>query len=216
MARQRRRKKLDNKGFTLVELVACFAVLGIFMVAATMLITSSSNVYYKVRTVSNGLQVSNNVMDKIAGELQGAKGDSFTSSSYETETGADIEKAMIISADNTGLELVDKDGKHLLLSSQDKNMVLHHYAINTFDEDGNPVTAVEAVDWRFDPEALMGYEVKSLKFYKTGENFKPGIVQVELVLHSPQYGDYTSERYINCYNIKEKSDIYYSSSTVAK
>lgn len=65
-------KKMDNNGFTLLEMVVCFVLLGILLVAAAQIISSTSQVYYYTKSVSYGMQASQVVATEVRGDLEEA------------------------------------------------------------------------------------------------------------------------------------------------
>ena len=51
----RKQRQLNkDTGFTLVELIVCFALLGIFMVCAMLIISSVMGIYYHAKGVDTG------------------------------------------------------------------------------------------------------------------------------------------------------------------
>ena len=54
-----------TNGTTLVELMVAFAIAGIFMVSATMLISSFTNVYLRIINRNRIQDISNVVMEKV-------------------------------------------------------------------------------------------------------------------------------------------------------
>ena len=64
--------KKDNQGSTLVEMIVCFALLGIFMACAAALITSITSIYYTIKGEIYSREVSDIVMTKIVSEIDGA------------------------------------------------------------------------------------------------------------------------------------------------
>jgi prepilin-type N-terminal cleavage/methylation domain-containing protein len=194
---KRNRKK--NRGMTLVELMVSFALISIFMVSATMLISSISNIYYQAKGVSYGLQVTNILQGKISEELAGALNEDITSDDFLDASGAGISGAMLISQDC--IEFTNSDGSHVNLGLYEKEgkkyLSLHYYPVPTGSDGSN---LYEAVDWTFDKETYMGYSVTDLKFSRPGGDYDYNIIQIDLTITSPKYGDYTTTEYVQCYN----------------
>jgi hypothetical protein len=46
----------------------------------------------------------------------------------------------------------------------------------------------------------MGYSVTDLKFSRPGGDYDYNIIQIDLTITSPKYGDYTTTEYVQCYN----------------
>ena len=65
----------NNQGTTLVEMLVCFVLLAIFLVAAFSIITHISSLYFQVKGETYGKQVSDILMEKIQSEIEGAKFD---------------------------------------------------------------------------------------------------------------------------------------------
>lgn len=216
---KRRRPKQQNrikqilkarKGVTLVELVVTFALMSLFATSVCMMLSSAINVYHQIRGLSNARQVSDTLLDKIAGTIEGAR---------DNGTPATEGKVMKLYEEGKVIELIDKTGSPIAISSTEsgsaivgrekttsypiKQLLIFYYPVtkpNNFD----------AVDWTFDQAAYMGFEIESLKFtWVAGEDsdFPKNVIKIELVLHSNRYGSYPSERYVECYNFdKVNSD----------
>ena len=68
-------KKLRNKkGFTLIELIVTFVLIGIFMVSATAVMSSFMHVFARVKSISSAQNVADVLLTKAAGELSGGQG----------------------------------------------------------------------------------------------------------------------------------------------
>ena len=61
----------------------------------------------------------------------------------------------------------------------------------------------DAVDWKFDSKAYLGYSVDELKFESPGSGYPENVLKMTLVLNSERYGDYTSTYYIKCVNVEK-------------
>ena len=64
--------KRNNGGYTLAETIVCFALLGIFVVAAAVLIESSTEVYYNTKSDSGGHETVQTLLKDVRGELEDA------------------------------------------------------------------------------------------------------------------------------------------------
>lgn len=72
-------KKLQNKkGFTLIELIVTFVLIGIFMVSATAVMSSFMHVFARVKSISSAQNVADVLLTKAAGELSGGQGGGFS------------------------------------------------------------------------------------------------------------------------------------------
>lgn len=194
-------KKLNNAGMTLIELVVSFALLGLFMVAATKVISNTVTLYYSAKSITNGLQVSNIISAKIESELESALCDA----TIQTDCSMLItEPSSITTPDGeiTGgskVEFYDHSGSHLTIGLDENSYLVLHY----FDQT-NPSGAGD--DWKFDDASYMGYNIKQLVISKAGAQYKGNILRVDLVLYSSKYGEYSSTNYIECYNYMDATD----------
>lgn len=186
--------KRNTEGFTLVELTVTFALLSIFIVAAAVIISSTMNVYYQAKGAGYGLQISEIIYDKIAQELERATPSVFQSAQAPDEAGA-----MYLGAET--VEFVDEEGRHAKIGTSEKDggqyLQITYYVSDK--NDGEKTDAAVEM-WCFDEKAYMGYSIKSLRFFRDPEEFLDNVICVELVLYSPQYGEYAATRYISCYN----------------
>jgi hypothetical protein len=211
----RKKRKLNNSGLTLVELIVTFMLLGIFMVAASMMISSIMNVYYEAKGTSYGLQVTKLLNDKIAEKLEGALVESINSVSAGDADATDSSNkvAMSISGDGEKIEFIDKTGSHVYLglwsdedeASGDKYLTVHYYEVASSNPDADNI--YDAVDWRFDSAAYMGYSIKELKFSKPAGAYGGNIIKVELTITSSKYGDFSSTQFVECYNFDDGTNI---------
>lgn len=189
---KKRYGKLNNKGMTLVEMITTFALIGIFMVAATRMISYVIGIYYAASGNSYGLQVSGIISGKVIGQIEGAC-NAQTPVVSISENGI----SQIHFADATG-SYVTITAQPLKDGNEEQNYLTIHY---------DPVTEgsikYEAVDWRFDPGVYMGYYVKNLEFENPGPDYPENVMRMILTLHHERYGDYISTYYIKCANVEE-------------
>lgn len=95
--------RIKNRGTTLVEMITTFALISLFMVAATKVISNVVSVYYSAKSISTTLQVSDIIATKIKGEIEGAMTTNLIRKNAEgTETVLDY--AIIIGKDSAGNE----------------------------------------------------------------------------------------------------------------
>lgn len=213
-------RKLNNAGMTLVEMLVTFILLGIFMVAATRVISYTIGIYYTARGTSYGYEVSNMLTNKIVGQLENAStGNSFI---IKNAAGEDEPNSLPIikqgTADENGnrldqLKFVDGTGSVVTISTNSvpgMDGATNHYLVIHYDETASHKEqnrpegsdpGYAAVDWMFDTNAYMGYSVKNLAFTPAGSDYSDNVVRMDLTLHSPKYGDFTSYYYIKCFNV---------------
>lgn len=186
-----------KKGVTLVELMVTFALIGLFVVGTTQMIGVSIKTYHKIRSINNAKQVSDTLMDKITGEIEGAKdwkirtgsgGDSMMD--MKDKTGSPV---CITTTDNRN-EIEPGAGQNLNESEQINGLLIYYYEVGLF----------KAVGWTFDDAVYMGFEIDSLLITEAGEGYGGDIVKVELKLASAQYGSYKTTRYIQSNDDKQE------------
>jgi hypothetical protein len=182
-----------------VELIVSFVLLSIFMVSASMIIISITNVYYEAKGTSYGLQVSDVIMGKIAGELEGAINGDITSEDFLDESGQGVRGAMIIGNDK--VEFTNSEGSHVNLGLIETNgkqyMAIHYYEVPSSD---STEALYEAVDWTFDPGTYMGYSISELTFSRPQGDYAYNIIKIDMTITHPRYGDYSVSEYVECYN----------------
>jgi prepilin-type N-terminal cleavage/methylation domain-containing protein len=196
---QQNNKSLKNQGFTLVEMTVSFALLGLFMVAATFMITATMNIYFQAKGVSYGMQVAGILNDKIAGELEGAVNGDIDSDELVDGAGNQATGAVLVA--ESLVEFTNKAGSHVSIGltepdSDGSQYLVEHY-LNA-DES-------KEIDWKFDKNMYMGYSVKELKFTKLsqGDGYADNVIRIDLTITNPRYGDYTTSEYVECYQFDD-------------
>lgn len=220
--------KQNNKGFTLVELMVCFVLLGILMVAAAQVISSSSQVYYFSKSTSYGIQASQIIATEVRGDLEDAvimyidKNAVKRPEDSPMLSGADG-CAVYISSAGDAITFINGKGEQICYSLQKgeslEENVLTRSSVKIYDDFFNQKT-YSTSDFNekvFDSKYVgMGYRVKEVKFYMFNNrnkntyaaNLSPTpmptgdypVIVLELTVNSPQYGDYTCTEYIPLYN----------------
>lgn len=208
MEKQHKKLKLNNAGTTLVELIMTFALIGMFMVAATKVISNTVVVYYDAKSITSAMQVSTIVSTKIREEVEGAL-TTYLVDENDSTGQTTLPYALLITDGNKALELTNREGCHVRVGVDDKGLLnIHYYPISSF-ENGKEITIPET-DWKYDVKAYMGYRISNLTFeqpkQETDENGNPtalyddNIIKMTLTIDSAKYGDYTVCEYIQCYN----------------
>lgn len=198
MKKIKKLQKLNNAGVTMAELIVTFALLGIFMVAATRVIAYATGIYYAAKGASYGMEVSDMIAGKIIGHLEGADGS--TDPVITKGTPSDT----IAFVDGTGSNVEITAGAINGSPEGSRSYMKIHY--NEVTEGTIPY---DAVDWVFDPKAYMGYEIKSLLF-EDPDQADPGadvypdnVIKMTMVVNSSKYGEYKSTYFIKCIHAKK-------------
>lgn len=213
-------KKIKNEsGFTMVELIVTFALLSLFITAAMIVISSATNIYYRGKAISAGMNVSNMLMEKITGQLESALIDPISDDELRLESGGvpsntAIQITKLESDKNNKIKFTDRTGSLVSILEKNGKLVIHYYQVDTLDDEtGLPKKMYDDVDWKFDESVYMGYSLSKLTFQQANHNYIPGTIRVDITLHHPVYGDYSCTEYVNCYNFYgDKTD--YSSRIV--
>lgn len=202
-----------RRGLTLIELIVTFALMGIFAAGTTQIISTAITAYYKMQGLNHARQVSDTLMDKIVGEIQGAQARTLPHS----------EEQMQISANGAVIELYDRTGSHISIATSDmkssikdvettaaydtNQLLIYYYPVTDGMLDGAGKAAgetrYEAVDWVYDKGMYMGFWVDSLTFSPAGSEYPDNVIKIELSLDHDKYEPFQSTRYVECYNFND-------------
>jgi hypothetical protein len=219
----KKKLKFNNSGMTLVELIATFALLALFMVVASNIIFRIMGMYYQARGTSYGMQVSDVIASKVVSMLEGAQdvGSLQDTDDYTNVTMTAENTAVLIkhgtggdNAELDSVELVDASGSRVCIKTVEEDgknyLSIHYYPVPAGEKkyDGEQdryyyeQQLYKAVEWGFDKKAYLDYNIKSLAFEKP-EGFPGNVIRLTLTVDSDRYGEYTTVRYIECYNFDE-------------
>lgn len=203
-----------KQGVTLVELIVAFALIGLFAAGCSRMIAVSLKTYHQIRGLNDAKQVSDTVMDKICGEIQGAQVGSVKG------TGEGLDRTLEIYANGTVIEFYDRTGSHICITTtSSRDNIKNGTAGAQGDTAGINQMLIyyfpmkyKAVDWTYDDAVYMGFEVESLHFSLAGtgeayQDYPKNIVKVELTLKSSRHGTHKSTRYVECYNFISQQDL---------
>lgn len=185
-------RKQNNAGLTLTEMIVTFALLALFMVAATRVISYIIGIYYAASGNSYGLQVSNMISNKIVGQIEGAE---RSMNPRITSDGSGIDSISLIDASGSNITITASPQPDETGAPQGMYINFHYAQVT----EGS--VKYDAVDWRFDAKTYMGYVVRQLKFEDPGPAYPDNVLKMTLVLGSDRYGDYTTVYYIKSVNV---------------
>ena len=223
--------KMNNKGFTLLEMTVCFLLLGILLVAAAQVITSSTEAYYLSKGTSYGMQVSQVIATEIRGDIEDAvmmklvKPNNTETLQYkkliEYPNNIDnaISKSVYIGTDNHSIFFINGSGEQIgyFFDKTSENGILNRSSIGVYDEyfDLKVDQGAEVLKSYTSKYVGMNYSVKDISFKLFDKELnKPSadiikdtlpvgdfpVLEVEIIVNSPQYGDYTCNEYIALYS----------------
>ena len=209
---------LNNKGTTLVEMIVCFILIGIFMTAATSIILLITNNYFMTTGETNAKQVMDIVMGKVSSEIEGSK--------YRDK---DVVNNFAIDGDSTKISgntatMYDKTDTRVRIGVNSSGYLeIYYYPI----EDDDESVARKATIWKYSDKMYDGFTISDFEIIKAnklneyknidlnhekklqnyGVNSTSGygdnVVVVLMTLNSGRYGDYKTCRFIRMYNAPE-------------
>lgn len=178
----------EKKGVTLIELVVCFMLISLLVTGVTQMVIISMRVYHDIRDMNQAYQVSDTLLDKISGEIEGAQG------------------TLRIEDENKKIDLYDRTGSHIYITVDEKRLLIYYYEVVSEKEEGNQrITRYEAVDWKYDEKAYMGYEIEALTFRRS-DAYPPNVIIVTLTLGKNGEKYVSRTRYVECYNFQDALD----------
>lgn len=205
-------------GMTLVEMIVTSMILMIFSVGTCRVMADSLQIFYKIRGLNNAQQVMNVLMDKITGEIEGAK--------VEMDDGSHSAGAptLVISEGGKKIDLYNRTSSKIYITMEKRasdgskiadgaeedqtkgRLVIHYYPVQSKSESGTgSVEKYKEVDWMFDEAAYMGFEIKNLQFSLAGTDYPKNVIKVEMEIDGGRYGTLRGTRYVECYNFDTKS-----------
>lgn len=213
-------RQLNNKGMTMVELIVTFAILSIFMVATTMIMSSIVTLYFNEKEVTNSMEVVQFIQTKITGELENADASATTSVNFlASAEGGEYRNDGAIYIGSNSIEFTNKQGSHVTISTVENSSNGKYYfnehfegvsggtTINPETNEEEPIMAVDAVDWQFDMKSYLGYSIESLTFKKAelvDSAFGSNIIQVNLTIVSKNGKSFDSVFYVDCYKFRNE------------
>lgn len=190
MIRQIRQVKNNQKGATLVEVIVTFALIGLFLLAATTAVSAAMNAFYRMQAISRAIVVSDTILDKAEGELSLASAD-----------GAELCLGGEATSDgfwNT-ICFYTANGNPACIKSEDAGdgkgrFSLYYYPVQ--NRDGNAA----GTDWTFDEKLYQGFWITELSFRWNGtEESTDNIIEIRLSLTNGT-SSYSQSRFVQCTN----------------
>lgn len=212
-------KKLNNKGNTLLEIIVCFALLGILIVLATELIASATEVYYHAQSESYGIQQTQAVLTEIRGELEdcvpkpmyvesGALGEETLTAAFSDRTDPVY---VAVAEDGHGIEFTNSAGEHVAYVFKDGSFSEYFYPEYDirFDDSGE-ISSYSLKAYSYSNEFSekkvgMGYSIEDVEFSSilpSGSSYggpSCPTIKVQVTLKSDRYGSYSDTEYVELY-----------------
>ena len=197
----------SKKGVTLIELIVTFALISLFIVLSTQVISSAMNVYYKIQSINYGRQVSDTLMDKIAGTISAAQVN-IERINIENEE-LNTKYTLQIEDDMSKIDLYNGSGSHIYITNAkpdtggDEQLVIHYYRVESVLKDSNKKLVYEPIDWTFDKKMYLDYKINKLEFSLAdpdGIIYPENVIRIHLEIEHKKFGSYSTTRYVECYN----------------
>lgn len=190
----------DSSGLTLVELIVTFALIGMFMTAATFVLSNSLRMFQRMESTSKAVTVSDLLLDKISGEIAAADVDTKdVRGEYYFWLGGGADDP-----ESTGASWVafcNRSKSPISIYESGGRLIIKYYAVTDEDKVGESVKPVKEIDWKFDDNVYMGFKIKSLTFSRPQPNSHPNVICIDLVLENERSGFvYSTYRYAGNYN----------------
>ncbi|MCI8948416.1 MAG: prepilin-type N-terminal cleavage/methylation domain-containing protein [Lachnospiraceae bacterium] len=195
----RKQKKRNQKGYTLIELVVSFALTGLLLSGAGMILAQSINRHYQMNLRLDMISVSQIILDKITGELHRAKnnGHSSTFVKLAARGSTGCPSISYISCENTWTEITwtKEEGQEGLL-----------IFIRTKSSGGEIIQD----QWMFDSGLYQGCIIEDLDFVQLArkDGSPTNIIKVSLTLRHQKTGNlYSESRCVPCSQFRDAEDI---------
>ena len=202
-------KRIKNAGTTLVEVVVSFALLGIFMSCAALIIATISNQYFGVKGETYSKQVSDIVLEKVASTIEGAKYDKNVPHSNPS-----------VSNNHTRITVRDRMDTKVSIYAEDGEVRFFYAQISDeleSDNDRDPTV------WRFDEAFYNGYSVDHLYFVPGDElssftkaadygidtggvQYGNDVIVIFMELSNSKYGTYRVYRVVKMFYVPDTTD----------
>ena len=206
---------MNDKGTTLVEMVVCFALIAIFLTAASSVILLISNMYYEIKGESYAKQVMDIVIGKVSSEIEGAK---YNDKDFINNLVLDGDASNI---KGTRASMYDKTDTKVELRVNTEGY-LEIYSYPRRDEHVN--VSRSATVWKYSDKMYNGFYItdfeiikaKNLNDYKnlgseqeqklqkydvtTTGTYGDNVLVVLMTMKSHRYGEYKTCRFVKMYN----------------
>ena len=222
-------KKLQNKkGFTLIELIVTFVLIGIFMVSATAVMSSFMHVFARVKSISSAQNVADVLLTKAAGELSGGQGGGFSPEKdeeeipteeyslyiYQSQTYGGSRHDIAVFRNEEGIQVTMGMLGDIILSPSDlagldenavmDQMLLLRYCTKAID----PVTGdknTEYTNWYYGKPSYMGTVLTEFKIEKVEEDKNLIRITVTLENAKTHFSPLTVSRIVKCRNMEAQN-----------
>lgn len=191
--------KDNRRGTTLVEVMVTFALIGLFLLAATTAVSAAMNTFYRMEAISRAIVVSDTILDKAEGELSGAMADGASLCLGGTSDGDGWWSTICFYTAN---------GSPVRMQSEDTGdgkgrFSFYYYPVqdtSSTNISGNTSGNTSGTDWTFDEKLYQGFWITQLSFRWNGTAESPdNIIEINLSLTNGT-SSYNQTRFVQCTN----------------
>lgn len=209
-----RRQRDNTAGVTLVELVVTFALLGIFMTAVSLMMSSSLRLFTRMQATARAVTVSDVLLDKVAGEIAAAR-EPEMDSNYDASQGyyfwleSDAASPWVTMWNRSGSPLAIYAEPDPAGGSGNVLCLKYYETVRGDDYEAEHATRVPEVDWHFDESVYMGYRITDggLTFTREDAAAHPNVIRIDLEITNTRTGfTYRTFRYAESYNYEFPTD----------
>lgn len=189
-------QKRDNRGTTLAEMIVTFALIGIFLVAAAGIISSSVILHGNLTSTMHAQSVGLTLLDKVSGELAAAQpkgGRSLIIGEGQTAGGTV----------GDGVAFYDREGNEVRSFIREGRLVFAYEESVKVNERGEVLVSPER-EWKLDDKAYMGYQITDMQIGKLEDK---NILEISIKIKNLKTGfEYTVSGCTRCYNFKTEAE----------
>ncbi|MDO4327892.1 MAG: hypothetical protein Q4C66_00960 [Lachnospiraceae bacterium] len=187
---------LGQNGYTMVEAIVSFALTGMFLTAAGIILSQSLRLHYRMKSTIDAVTVSDILLDKITGEIAGAKNSRYPGSTVIlTLEGRNGCPSIIFTNREDRIVEITRTGE------EGNPYLLLWYYPTKFDPEENP--------WTYDEKLYQGFVIQELNFeaLEREVGIPSNVIRVSLTLHNPRSGfTYSVSRAVPCYQFETEED----------
>lgn len=182
--------KNNQKGATLIEVIVTFALIGLFLLAATTAVSAAMNAFYRMEAISRAIVVSDTILDKAEGELSMASADGAKLCLGGEANGDGFWSTICFYTAN---------GNPVRMKSEDGGDGKGHFSLYYYPVQNGNGSSV-GTDWTFDEKLYQGFWITELSFRWNGTEESPdNIIEIRLSLTNGT-SSYSQSRFVQCTN----------------